>query len=98
MRPEGDFTVPAMADRLSMSVRHFSRRFSREVGMSPERFVERARVEAARTAIEQGNAPLEVIARRHGFLTAETMRRSFLRLLGAPPSSYRARDDAVLRR
>ncbi|TDD03560.1 GlxA family transcriptional regulator [Nonomuraea diastatica] len=95
MRPEGDFTVPAMADRLSMSVRHFSRRFSREVGMSPGRFVERARVEAARAAIEEGNDPLEVIARRHGFLTGETMRRSFLRLLGAPPSAYRARDDAV---
>ncbi|TDE28599.1 helix-turn-helix domain-containing protein [Nonomuraea mesophila] len=95
MRPEGDFTVPAMADRLSMSVRHFSRRFSREVGMSPGRFVERARVEAARAAIEEGREPLEAIARRHGFLTAETMRRSFLRLLGAPPSSYRARDEAV---
>ncbi|MGP3936564.1 GlxA family transcriptional regulator [Nonomuraea sp. KM88] len=96
MRPEGEFTVPAMADRLSMSVRHFSRRFSREVGMSPGRFVERARVEAARAAIEEGNDPLEVIARRHGFLTGETMRRSFLRLLGAPPSAYRARDDAVV--
>ncbi|MEO3805625.1 helix-turn-helix domain-containing protein [Nonomuraea sp. B1E8] len=96
MRPEGEFTVPAMADRLSMSVRHFSRRFSREVGMSPGRFVERARVEAARAAIEEGNDPLEVIARRHGFLTGETMRRSFLRLLGSPPSAYRARDDAVV--
>lgn len=96
MRPEGDFSVPAMADRLSMSVRHFSRRFSREVGMSPGRFVERARVEAARSAIEEGNEPLEVIARHHGFLTGETMRRSFLRQLGAPPSAYRARDDAVV--
>ena len=86
--PAGDFSVPAMAKRLSMSPRHFSRLFTREVGVSPGRYVERARVEAARTLLETGR---DGVARHCGFGSAETMRRAFVRELGVPPAAYRNR-------
>jgi transcriptional regulator GlxA family with amidase domain len=90
-RPAADFSVPAMAGRLSMSPRHFSRVFARQTGVSPGRYVERARVAAARARLEAGDDGVETVARQSGFGTAETMRRSFLRELGIPPSACRAR-------
>ncbi|MEO3805121.1 DJ-1/PfpI family protein [Nonomuraea sp. B1E8] len=89
--PAADYTVPAMAARLSTSSRHFTRVFSREVGLSPGKYVERARVEAACTLLEATAEGLDVIARRSGFGTAETMRRAFVRQLGTPPSARRQR-------
>jgi transcriptional regulator GlxA family with amidase domain len=89
--PGADLSLPAMAARLATSVRHFSRLFTRQVGTSPGRYVERARVEAARTLLEGGQEGVEAVARSCGFGTAETMRRAFLRQLGVPPSAYRSR-------
>nr|WP_249124230.1 GlxA family transcriptional regulator [Saccharopolyspora erythraea] len=86
--PAGDLSITAMARRMSMSARHFSRLFTREVGTSPGRYVERARVEAARSLLEAGHRG---VARRCGFGSAESMRRAFLRELGVPPAAYRDR-------
>ncbi|MEJ3651751.1 GlxA family transcriptional regulator [Actinomycetes bacterium KLBMP 9759] len=89
--PAADFSVPAIAQRLSVSPRHVSRLFRRELGTSPGRYVERARVEAARIRLESGRDSIDVVARRCGFGTAETMRRAFIRELNVPPSAYRER-------
>lgn len=89
--PGGDHTVPAMAAAAAMSVRHFSRVFTAEVGEPPGRYVERVRVEAARRDLETTGDTLDVIAVRCGFGTAETMRRSFRRRLGVAPDAYRRR-------
>jgi transcriptional regulator GlxA family with amidase domain len=88
--PAGDLSVPAMARRLSVSPRHFSRVFRHQLGVSPGRYVERARVAAARNLLETSADGVDVIARQCGFGTAETMRRSFIRELGVPPSSCRS--------
>ncbi|PKW19920.1 GlxA family transcriptional regulator [Saccharopolyspora spinosa] len=87
-RPADNYSIPAMAARLARSPRHFTRLFTKEVGTSPGRYVERARVEAARAMLETGQGG---VARRCGFGSAETMRRAFLRQLGVPPSAYRDR-------
>lgn len=89
--PAADLSIPTMADRLSISPRHVSRLFARELGMPPGRYVERARVEAARMLLESSREGVDVIARRCGFGTAETMRRAFIRELNVPPSAYRDR-------
>ena len=44
--PGGDHRLPALAAAAAMSVRHFTRVFTAEVGESPSRFVERTRLEA----------------------------------------------------
>ncbi|MFC4562273.1 GlxA family transcriptional regulator [Nocardiopsis mangrovi] len=89
--PADDLSVPALARRAAMSERHFARRFTREVGVPPGRYVERARVQAARALLESGADGIEAVARGCGFGTAETMRRAFLRELGVPPGAYRDR-------
>lgn len=89
--PAADLSVEAMAQRAHMSVRNFARVFTREVGQTPARFVERLRVEAARLRLEQPSAALEHIAQECGFAGVNTMRRSFLRVLHVTPSAYRER-------
>jgi transcriptional regulator GlxA family with amidase domain len=88
---EEDLSVPALADRASMSERNFARAFRRETGMTPAAYVEAARVESARIALETGDLPVENVARRSGFGTVETMRRAFRRRVGVTPADYRTR-------
>ena len=52
--------------------------------------MERVRVEAARTALENGAASVQRVALDCGFGDVERMRRSFTRLLGLPPLRYGA--------
>jgi len=89
--PGGDHRLPALAAAAAMSVRHFSRVFTVEVGASPGRYVERVRLEAARRQLELTNDTVEVIAASCGFGTSETLRRAFRRRLGVSPDTYRRR-------
>lgn len=96
--PEADLSVTALAARAGMSPRHFARVFTRETGGTPARFVERARVEAARRRLEDGEDGVEAVAASCGFGSAETMRRSFLRALHVGPAEYRSRFRRAARR
>jgi transcriptional regulator GlxA family with amidase domain len=86
-----DLSVERLAGRVHMSPRNFARVFSRQVGWTPARFVERLRVEAARRRLEESAAGLAQVARECGFGSADSLRRSFLRVLRVAPSDYRGR-------
>jgi transcriptional regulator GlxA family with amidase domain len=86
----GDLSVGALANASGMSERSFVRHYRQATGTTPARAVEQLRVEAARRALESG-APVKRAAQRCGFGSEETMRRSFLRHLGASPQAYRER-------
>jgi transcriptional regulator GlxA family with amidase domain len=90
-----ELSVEALAQRVHMSVRNFSRVFHREVGCTPARFIERLRVETARRRLEETDAGLQQIARECGLGSPDSMRRSFLRVVRVAPSHYRARFHAV---
>jgi transcriptional regulator GlxA family with amidase domain len=86
-----DLTVEALAQLAHMSPRHFARSFRDEVGLTPARYVERLRLEAARRRLEESEESVAAVALACGFGTAETMRRAFLRALGVGPAEYRRR-------
>jgi transcriptional regulator GlxA family with amidase domain len=94
--PAEDLDVETLADRMAMSPRNFTRLFRSETGMTPAKFVEQARVEAARCKLEQAPLPVETIAEMCGFGTGERMRRSFQRLLNVTPQDYRSRFQSAL--
>ena len=94
--PDADLSVPALADRMGMSVRNFSRRFQSEVGETPAHFAERVRAEAARCKLEQTTLPVEKIAKECGFADPERMRRTFQRLYDTSPADYRDRFRSTL--
>ena len=89
-----DLSLPILADQAGMSERSFSRHYLNANGTTPARAVERLRVEAARRLLSESRSPVKRIARRCGFGSEETMRRSFLRLLAVTPQDYRARFGA----
>jgi transcriptional regulator GlxA family with amidase domain len=80
-----------MAERVHMSLRNFARVFRKEVGQTPAAFVERLRVEAARRRLEDTDQPLEAVAQQCGFGSADSMRRSFQRVVKVAPRDYRQR-------
>ncbi len=87
-------TVTSLAARAYMSERSFARKFKEAVDMTPAQYVEIARLQAARVALEQGNEPIEVIAEQVGFSNPERMRRAFQRHLGIAATEYRQRFQA----
>ena len=91
----GEHSVEVMAARAHMSPRHFARAFRAETGLTPARYVERVRLEAARRRLEDSPEPIASVAAACGFGTAETMRRVFLRTLEVGPAEYRRRFQAL---
>lgn len=89
--PAADHSIASMAERAAVSERHLVRMFRDQVGLTPSRFVEQARLEAAKVLLATGDHGQETVARRAGFGSADTMRRTFRRALGVSPSSYRSR-------
>jgi transcriptional regulator GlxA family with amidase domain len=86
----GDLSLGTLAEQANMSLRSFSRHYQKATGRTPARAVEEIRIEAARRMLEQGVAVGQA-ARRCGFGSEETMRRSFLRAVGTNPRDYRER-------
>ena len=72
-----------------VSERHLSRLFVKEVGLTPGRFVRRARVEAAARLLVGSDLTVHVVAGRCGFGTDEALRQAFLATYGVSPSHYR---------
>lgn len=89
--PAGDHSLTAMAARATVSERHVTRLFQRELGVTPGQYVTQVRLEAARTLLESGDAGMGTVARMSGFGSDETMRRAFLQVLGITPAAYRQR-------
>ncbi|WP_423463391.1 GlxA family transcriptional regulator [Promicromonospora sp. MS192] len=88
-RLEEPLTLAAMARHAAMSVRTFTRRFRDETGESPAQWLTRQRVEHARTLLESTALPVEQVARRCGFGTAQSLRAHVQAALGVTPSAYR---------
>jgi transcriptional regulator GlxA family with amidase domain len=89
--PQADLSVEALARRVGMSPRNFARVFTREVGTTPARFVNAARVETSRRLLEESSDDLETVSSVSGLGTPTSMRRAFLRTVGVAPSEYRER-------
>ena len=82
-------SVEGLASRMAMSVRHFERVFTREVGTTPSQYVLQVRVETARRLLERTDGGLKSVAATAGFGSVDVMRRAFVRLLGVTPRRYR---------
>ena len=82
-------TVERLAGETHMSPRNFARAFTREMGVTPAKAVERIRLEVARERIESSAEPIEGIAGITGFRDPERMRRAFVRAFGQPPQALR---------
>ena len=88
--PAADHSVKSLAARASLSTRQLTRLFQSELGTTPARYVEMARIDAARAALDAGRTVADT-AHLAGFGSAETLRRVFVTNLGVSPRAYRDR-------
>lgn len=86
-----ELDTPTLASRACMSERSFRRRFEIELGISPQRYVARARLNKARNLLETTDSPLAVIVRQCGYASADAMRYAFTTRLDVTPTDYRQR-------
>lgn len=82
-------SIEDLAERAAVSVRTLSRIFRSEMGTTPARFVERARIRLARLLLDETDLRIASVAARSGFASDEHMRRAFHRVLGTCPRGYR---------
>ena len=87
----GDLSVEGLAGRVAMSPRNFTRVFTRETGITPAKYVEEVRLNAARQLLEQTTQGVEQIAVTTGFGGGLNLRRVFERNLQLTPTEYRER-------
>lgn len=85
--PDDGRSVQAWADELSMSVRHFSRRFATETGMTFDRWRLHARVRVSLGLLAQG-VPVGTVGRRVGYASASAFVQAFTRVMGHTPGWY----------
>ncbi|MFO1303578.1 MAG: helix-turn-helix domain-containing protein [Burkholderiales bacterium] len=90
-RLDRSIAVPELAARASMSPRTFFRRFSRQVGMPPNAWLQGERVARAKALLESGELSLDEIAQRCGYDSPETFRAAFKRATSVAPAHYRQR-------
>ena len=86
-----DLSVETLAERAAMSPRNFARRFATAMRVSPARYVQSLRIDAARRLLTDGRQPVERIAEACGFASAEAMRTAFQRQLDVSPLEFRRR-------
>lgn len=83
--------VDQLAQRMHMSPRQFNRRFAAAFALTPQKYVEQLRIEAAKPLLESTRKDVRWVASECGFGSADAMRRAFARQLGVSPGEYRAR-------
>ena len=82
-------TVADMAAHSHMAPRTFARRFRKDMGVSPHRWLTRQRVLLAQRLLETTTASIDSIAVDCGFGTAATLRHHFHGETHTTPTSYR---------
>jgi transcriptional regulator GlxA family with amidase domain len=80
--------MATLAERAGESERTFCRRFKAQTSVTPARFVETLRLQAARRQLE-GGASVKSAARTAGFASQEHLSRVFKRRLAMSPVEYR---------
>jgi AraC family transcriptional activator FtrA len=103
-RPEGSLTpvlawlaehlhehldLQRIADHAHLSKRTLVRHFRAQTGLSPNEWVARQRLEAARSLLENTDLTVLQVAHSTGFGSTENMRRAFTYRLGVSPRDYR---------
>jgi transcriptional regulator GlxA family with amidase domain len=90
-----DLSIEALAHRTCMSPRNFTRLFKAEFGTAPAEFVASVRITEAQRRLLIPRNSIESVAASVGFKSADAFSRTFERLVGIRPSTYRGRQGVV---
>jgi transcriptional regulator GlxA family with amidase domain len=86
---EKPLTLGSIARRAGMSARTLSRRFREQIGTTPLKWLQHARVRRAQYLLETTDHSVDAIAAAVGFGSASTLRERFRRVAITSPRDYR---------
>ncbi len=84
-------SMSEMAALVGLSSTHFNRRFRELLRMTPKRYLQSVRIQAARTLLTTTSASIAEIATEVGFADQSHLTRRFRETTGMTPARYRAR-------
>lgn len=86
---EKEISMEALARRAAMSKRNFIRRFKAATDNTPQTYLQRVRVEAAKKALERNEDDVSGAMYQAGYNDAKTFRKVFKNITGLTPQDYR---------
>jgi len=86
-----DVSVPKLAQIAKVGERTLLRRFHKSLGETPSSYVQRLRIEAARSLLESTTLAIEEITRQIGYEDISSFRRLFREHTSLTPTQYRKR-------
>ena len=84
-----DLRISVLASKVSMSERNFVRVFQKDMGITPTKYIEKMRIESVKQLLVETSLSLDRIATSCGFLTKDTMSKTFKRYSELTPNQYR---------
>jgi AraC-like DNA-binding protein len=88
-RFDQSITRKELADFAGVSERHLNRCFKQEVGMTPLNYLNRYRLQQAKTLLEQTGLSVTEIMSRVGYADSSHFAHVFRREVGISPSEYK---------
>ena len=85
-----------MAEVVDLNPSYLSDVFSKTIGISPIKFINRKRIENAQELLLSTSLTLYEIARKTGFSDEYYFSRTFNKIVGQPPGEYRRMFDISL--
>jgi AraC family transcriptional regulator len=92
---DGNIALQRVAEACELSVSHFARAFKQTFRIPPYRWLLERRVDKARNLMTNSRLPLADIAIRCGFADQSALNRSFRRVHGVTPGTWRRAQDAA---
>lgn len=81
--------IQELCQVLGISYSHFHRSFKQQIGMAPQNYLIKKRLDAAKKCLETSNACVREIALHCGFADEYSLYRLFMKNIGTAPSKYR---------
>jgi len=85
-----DLSITALAKQVNMTERSFYRNFSEQMKISPGKYVEKLRLEHAKTLLTDSNCPIQKVALACGYKNIDVFRRAFERKYSTSPNVFRS--------
>jgi AraC-like DNA-binding protein len=83
--------IADLAGSVSMSTSQFTRVFRQRFGVSPHRYLQQVRTNAACDLLSTTDEPIAIVAQRTGFYDQSHLTNHFVRERGLTPRAYRER-------
>jgi len=88
--PYSDISMASLASTVCMSEYHFFRTFRQAIGVSPNQYRIKVKIEKARQLILNTKMPLHEIAFATGFTDVQNLSKIFKKYFSVPPGKYRS--------